>query len=137
MPEGGSPISGKADEDRTLGRVAYVGFGLFGSAVLAFADVMVRAGSLEYTEGDIDAPIHVAAFVAVAVLALLGFIGVGLGSVRPNAAVWLLRAAAAGAIVASLNAIVQSHPLVGIALLFFSGFPLLLAAWAVGWAERP
>jgi hypothetical protein len=115
--------------------VAYVGFGLFGSAVLAFADVMVRAGSLEYTQGDIDAPIHVAAFVAVLLLAVLGFVGVGLGSVRPNVAVWLLRAAAAGAVLASLNAIVQSHPFVGVALLFFSGLPLALSAWAVGWAE--
>jgi len=51
-------------------------------------------------------------------------------------AVWLLRVAAAGSIVASLYAMIHSHPVVGLGLLFFSGLPLMLAAWSVGWAER-
>jgi uncharacterized membrane protein len=129
-------MSQTGSEDRAFGRVAYWGFGLFGSAVLAFADALVRAGSIEYSNGQMDAPIHVAAFGAVMVLALCGFLGVFLARVQRRVAVWLLRVAAAGSIVASLNAMIQSHPIVGLGLLFFSGLPLMLAAWSVGWAER-
>ena len=128
-------MSNASSEDRTFGRIAYWGFGLFGSAVLAFADVLVRAGNLQYTNGDMDSPVHLAAFVAVLVLAALGFLGVVLARSRPRVAVWMLRAACAGAIVASLNAMIQSHPIVGLGLLFFSGLPLMLAAWSAGWAE--
>jgi len=129
-------MSQASSEDRAFGRVAYWGFGLFGSAVLAFADVLVRAGSLQYTNGDMDSPLHVAAFVGVLVLALLGFLGVALARARPRVAALMLWAAFAGAVAASLNAIVQGHPILGLGLLFFSGLPLMLAAWSVGWAER-
>jgi len=125
-----------SSEDRAFGRVAYWGFGLFGSTVLVFADVLVRAGNLRYSNDDIDRPVDVAAFVAVLVLAALGFLGVLLARRRPRAAAWMLWIAFAGAALASLNAIVQGHPIVGLGLLFFSGLPLMLAAWAVGWAER-
>jgi hypothetical protein len=37
---------------------------------------------------------------------------------------------------ASLNAVLQSQPLVGLGLFSFSGMPLLLAAWAEGRAEE-
>jgi hypothetical protein len=123
-------------EDRAFGRVAYWGFGLFGSTVLAFGDVLVRAGGLQYTDGDMDSPLHVAAFVAVLVLAALGVLGVLLARRRPRAAAWMLWIAFAGAVAASLNAMVQGHPIVGLGLLFFCSLPLMLAAWAVGWAER-
>jgi hypothetical protein len=129
-------MSQASSQDRAFGRVAYWGFGLIGSSVLALADVLVRAGSLQYTEGDMDSPLHLAAFGAVMLLALCGFLGVFLARARRTLAVWLLRVACAGAVVASLNAILQSHPIVGLGLLFFSGLPLMLAAWAVGWAER-
>jgi hypothetical protein len=129
-------MSRTSSEDRAFGRVAYWGFGLFGSIVLAFANVLVRAGSIEYTSGNIDSPLHVGAFVGVLLVALAGVLGVVLARAQHALAVWLLRIAAGGAIVASFYAIFQSHPLVGLGLLFFSGLPLMLAAWSVGWAER-
>jgi hypothetical protein len=39
-------------------------------------------------------------------------------------------------VAASLHAALQSQPLVGLGLFSFSGTPLLLAAWAEGWAEE-
>jgi predicted membrane channel-forming protein YqfA (hemolysin III family) len=129
-------MSDQATSERRLGREAVVGFGLVGSAALLFADVLVRAGSLEYTHGDIDGPLHTAAFLAVLALAAAGLLGVWLARSRHVLARWLLRAAAAGSVVASLNAVLQSQPLVGLGLFFFSGMPLLLAAWAEGWAEE-
>lgn len=129
-------MSDQAASERRLGREAVIGFGLVGSAALLFADVMVRAGSLEYTHGDIDGPLHTTAFLTVLALAAAGMLGVWLARSRSGLATWLLRAAAAGSLVASLNAVLQSQPLVGLGLFFFSGMPLLLAAWAAGWAER-
>ena len=129
-------MSGEAASERRLGREAVVGFGLVGSVGLLFADVLVRAGGLEYTNGDIDGLLHTAAFLAVLALAAAGMLGVWLARSRPVLAGWLLRAAGGGAVVASLNAVLQSQPLVGFGLLCFSGIPLLVAAWAAGWAEE-
>ncbi len=122
-------------EDRSLGRLAYWTFGLIGSIVLGFADLLVRAGSIRYADGDLGAPLHIAAFVALLVCAGFGVLGVLMARSRPSLAVWLLRLAGLGAVIASLYAVSQSHPLVGFGLLVFSGIPLLVAAWSVGWAE--
>lgn len=128
-------MSQSTAEDRSLGRVAYWTFGLIGSIVLAFADLLVRAGSIRYTDGDLGAPLHIAAFIVLLVLAGFGVLGVLLARSRTAAAVWLLRLSGLGAVVASLYAVFQSHPLVGFGLLVFSGIPLLVASWSVGWAE--
>ena len=129
-------MSQSMPRERSLGRVKYWVLGLFGSAVLMLADVLVRAGGLTYAEGDLDSTVDTVAFVLVLLLASAGFLGVFLARARPETAVWLLRVAAAGSTVASLNAIVRSHPLLGIGLFVFSGLPLLCAAWGVGLAER-
>lgn len=123
-------------EDRSLGRIAYWTFGLIGSIVLAFADLLVRAGSIRYADGDLGDPLDIAAFVALLVCAGAGVLGVFLARSRAGLAVWLLRLAGLGAVVASLYAVFQSHPLVGFGLLALSGIPLLVASWSVGWAER-
>lgn len=129
-------MSQATPQDRTLGRVTYWVLGLFGSAVLMLADVLVRAGGLTYAEGDLDSALDTVAFVFLLLLAAGGFLGVLLARARPWAAIWLLRAAAVGSTVASVNAIVRSHPLLGIGLFVFSGLPLFLAAWGAGLAER-
>jgi hypothetical protein len=131
----GGWVSQSPAEDRSLGRLAYWAFGLIGSIVLAFADLLVRAGSIRYTDGDLDEPLHVVAFIALLVLAGFGVLGVPLARSRPGVAMWLLRLAGLGAVVASLYAVFQSHPLVGFGLLVFSAIPLLVASWSVGWAE--
>jgi hypothetical protein len=128
-------VSETPAEDRSLGRLAYWTFGLFGSVVLAFADLLVRVGSIRYADGDLGAPFHIAAFVALLVCAGFGVLGVLIARSRSVLAVWLLRLAGLGAVVASLYAVFQHHPLVGFGLLVFSGIPLLVAAWSVGWAE--
>lgn len=129
-------MSQATPQERTLGRVTYWVLGLFGSAVLMLADVLVRAGGLSYAQGDLDGPLDTAAFVAVLLLAAAGFLGVLLARAASSTAVWLLRAAAIGSTVASLNAIVRSHPLLGIGLFVFSALPLFFAAWGAGLAER-
>jgi hypothetical protein len=123
--------------DQATARVGYWVLGLFGSVVLALADVLARIGNLDYTNESLNTDLHVVAFAGVLVFAVVGFVGVAIARSRPVISVWLLRAAALVAVIASVYAMAKAHPIAGFGLLIFAGLPLLVAASFVRWAEQP
>jgi hypothetical protein len=123
--------------DQATGRVGYWVLGVFGSVVLALADVLARIGNLDYTDESLNTDLHVVAFAGVLVFAVVGFVGVAIARSRPVLSVWLLRAAGLVAVVASVYAMAKSHPIAGFGLLIFAGLPLVVAASFVRWAEQP
>jgi len=123
--------------DRAVARVAYWVFGLFGAVVLALADLLASSGSIRYTEESIEGAFHTGAFLAVMGCAVLGLAGVVLARAQTAAAIWALRIAGLGAAIAALYAMVQGELGAGAGVLLGAALPLFVAAWFIGWAERP
>ena len=121
--------------DQATGRVGYWVLGVFGSVILALADLLARIGSLDYTNESLNTELHTAAFVGVLAFAVVGFVGVAIARSRPVLSVWLLRAAGLVAVIASVYAMARSHPIAGFGLLIFAATPLLIASSFVRWAE--
>lgn len=131
------PTNDERQADRAVARVAYWVFGLFGSVVLALADLLASSGSIRYTDESIEGVFHTGAFLAVMGCAVLGLVGVVLARAQPTGAVWALRIAGAGAAVAGLYAVLQTEIGAGLGVLLGAALPLFVAASFVSWAERP